>query len=135
MKSIVEEAMDHKNSLGIRTPYDLVNRVAAAHPDLGPRFKARVEKFSVSLIMNQVRTKNDIDTGHAVRSVCKKYFGIDAQYVGYLDYDNAVWQSVRKRRPLLLEYPYSGLVPEFAQIVKNLEDDERFPRTDILRTP
>ena len=124
--------MDHKNQLGIRTPRDLISQLVKSHPDMGLKFQEEVQKFSVSLIMNQVRTKNDIDTGHSVRSICKKYFGIEAKYVGYLDYDNAVWQSVRKRRPLILEYPYSVLVQEFAQIAKNLDDDERLPRTDIL---
>jgi flagellar biosynthesis protein FlhG len=135
LKSLVDHAMDQKNAFGIKTPRDLINRLINSHPEQGLKFQEEVQKFSVNLIMNQVRTKNDIDTGHAVRSVCKKYFGIEAKYVGYLDYDNAVWQSVRKRRPLILEYPYSVLVQEFAQIAKNLDEDERLPRTDVLRTP
>jgi flagellar biosynthesis protein FlhG len=132
LKSIVDHAMDHKNELAIRTPYDLIALLIKSHPELGRKFEDEVKKFAVNLIMNQVRTKNDIDTGHSVRSVCKKYFGIEAKYVGYLDYDNAVWQSVRKRRPLILEYPYSVLVQEFAQIAKNLDEDERLPRTNVL---
>jgi flagellar biosynthesis protein FlhG len=74
------------------------------------------------LLMNQVRTKSDVEAGHSMKSVCKKYFGIDADYVGYLDYDNAVWQAIRKRRPLILEYPYSSLVNGFSVISKHLVD-------------
>ena len=133
MQSIVEQAMDHKNTLGIRTPSDLVNKLVEFNPEKGRAFKAEVEKFQIYLIMNQVRTQNDVEVGHSVRLVCKKYFGIETHYVGYLDYDNAVWQSVRKRRPLVLEYPYSNLVTEIAQIAKTLDDYERYPRPNILR--
>ncbi|MDZ4677026.1 MAG: P-loop NTPase [Oligoflexia bacterium] len=135
LTSLVEQAMDHKNALGIRTPNDLINKIAAQNPQYGEAFKAEVEKFKIYLIMNQVRTKNDVDVGHAISSVCKKYFGIEAEYVGYLDYDNAVWQSVRKRRPLILESPYNSLVQTFAQMAKHLDNDERSPRAVILRTP
>lgn len=135
LKAIVDQAMDHKNHLGIKTPNDLVNRLANLNPGVGEAFKEAVQSFQVYLIMNQVRTQNDVEVGHSVRLVCKKYFGIETHYIGYLDYDNTVWQSVRKRRPLILEYPYSNLVNEFAQIARNLDDDERYPQPNILRTP
>jgi flagellar biosynthesis protein FlhG len=134
LKAVVDQAMDHKNHLGIRTPSDLINRIAQLNPAMGEKFKEEVQKFEVFLIMNQVRTQNDVEVGNSVRTVCKKYFGIETHYVGYLDYDNAVWQSVRKRRPLILEYPYSNLVGQFAQIAKNLDDYERYPRSNLLRT-
>ena len=41
-------------------------------------------------------------------------------YSGYLDYDAAVWQSVKKRKPLLMEFPNSRLVNNFDRIVHKL---------------
>jgi flagellar biosynthesis protein FlhG len=134
IKSLVDQAMSEKNSLGIRTPSDLVNKISLINPEVGRLFRAEVEKFEVFLTMNQVRTQSDVEIGHAVTTVCKKYFGIETHYIGYLEYDNAVWQSVRKRKPLILEYPYSNLVAEFTLIAKNLDDYERYPRSNILRT-
>ncbi|MCC6276865.1 MAG: P-loop NTPase [Oligoflexia bacterium] len=133
LKSVVDEAMDQKNNMGIKTPNDLIKHVISKNPQHADALKKEVEKFNLFLIMNQIRTKNDVDTGSAIASVCKKYFGIDVQYVGYLDYDNAVWQSVRKRRPLLLEHPFSNLVQSFAHMVKVLDSDEGSTRTNILR--
>jgi flagellar biosynthesis protein FlhG len=135
LKSIIDQAMDHKNTLGIKTPRDLVDKIAKLHPDVGARFREEVQKFAIYLVMNQVRTQNDVEIGHSVRTVCKKYFGVDTHYVGYLEYDNAVWQAIRKRKPLILEFPYSNLVSEFSLIAKNLDDYERHPRSNILRTP
>ncbi len=133
MKSLVEEAMDQKNTLGIRTPHDLINKIVQLNSSIGEVFRARVEEFKIFLMLNQVRTMSDVDTGDSVKMVCKKYFGIDTYYSGYIDYDNMVWQSVRKHRPLVLEYPHNQLVHQFNNIVKNLSDDERLSRTKLLR--
>ena len=82
--------------------------------------KNEISKFKPRLIINQVRTQADIDIGFSMKSICKRYFGIDMEYVGYLDYDSAVWQSIKKRKPLLMEYPNSKLVSNFDKIVNKL---------------
>lgn len=124
MKRVIEEAMDHKNNLGIRTPFDLINYVAKVDPIAGKTFRAELTKMQIGLIVNQVRTSSDIEIGNQVKSVCQKYFGLSTHYLGYLDYDNAAWQALRKRRPLILEYPYSGLVSQFQKITKALLDNQ-----------
>ena len=117
---IVEAAMDSRNQHGIRSPSDLVRFIQRTQPELGMRLGERISSFQVQLLLNQVRTREDIEIGNSMRSVCKKYFGIDASYLGYIDHDNAVWQSLRKRRPLIVEFPYSSIVGQFLGITKNL---------------
>ena len=104
------------------TPFDLLLEVEASNPELGKRLIEEITSFKPKLIMNQVRTQADIDIGFSMKSICKKYFGIDIQYVGYLDYDPTVWQSVKKRKPLLVEFPQSKLVSNFDKIVHRLLD-------------
>ena len=43
----------------------------------------------------------NVKLGFAVCSVCRKYFGIDAEYLGYVNYDEAVRRSVSARRPVV----------------------------------
>lgn len=120
IQSLIESAMDSKNELGIRSPADLVRYIAQVNPEAGVRLNNKIADFSVQLLLNQVRTRSDIDLGHSMKSVCKKYFGIEANFLGYIDHDNAVWQSLRKRRPLVIEHPYSSIVGQFLQSTKNL---------------
>ena len=61
--------------------------------------------------------------GFSIQNVCKRYFGININYVGYLDYDASVWQSVKKRKPLLMEFPNSKLVNNFDRMVQKLLDN------------
>ncbi|MBT3583565.1 MAG: AAA family ATPase [Halobacteriovoraceae bacterium] len=116
---IIDQAMNAKISQN-STPADLVNRVIEINPEVGHKLKAEISRFVPKLIINQVRTQADIDIGFSMKIICRKYFGIDLDYVGYLEYDATVWQSVKKRKPLLMEFPNSGLVGNFDRIVHHL---------------
>jgi flagellar biosynthesis protein FlhG len=120
IRPLVEMAMDPKNPLGIKSPSDLFREVNKASPEAGIKLKKEIEKFQPKLIINQVRTQTDIDIGASVKTVCKKYFGIEMDYLGHLDYDSSVWQAVRRKRPMMLEFPNSKLVSNIEQIVQNI---------------
>lgn len=122
IQPLINQAMNAKISTPQSTPTDLVKKVIEINPDMGYKLSAEISKFKPKLIINQVRSQQDIDIGFSIQSVCKRYFGIDMDYVGYLDYDATVWQSVKKRRPLLMEYPNSKLVTNFDKIVHKLLD-------------
>lgn len=104
------------------TPSQLVEKIVTFNPDMGSKLKAEIGKFCPKLVLNQVRTQTDIDIGPSMRIICRKYFGIDLGFLGHLEYDATVWQSVKKRRPLLMEFPNSALVSNFDRIIKNLLD-------------
>lgn len=124
IRPMIDMAMDQRNPLGIRSPADLVRAATKYSPEIGALLRSEIMSFKPKLIINQSRTQNDIDIGFSIKSVCKKYFGIDMDYIGYLDYDSAVWQSVRKKRPLLLEFPNSKLATNFHRISKHLLQQE-----------
>jgi flagellar biosynthesis protein FlhG len=102
------------------TPAELIDKVIEINEEKGLLLKAEIEKLSPKLVINQARTQADVDIGHSMKIICKKYFGIQLDYVGYLDYDATVWQSVKKRKPLLMEFPNSTLVNSFDRIVHRL---------------
>lgn len=120
IRDLVEEAMDSRNELGIRSPADLLRRVAERNPQAGESLHRLISDFNVHIVLNQVRTRADVELGHSIKSVCQKYFGIECDYLGYIDHDNAVWQALRKRRPLIIEHPYSSIVGQFLNMTKNL---------------
>ena len=57
--------------------------------------------FRPRIIVNEVRTAEDIKLGFGVTSVCRKYFGIEAEYLGYVNHDPTVRRSVLARRPVI----------------------------------
>lgn len=120
VEPMIEQALNSKIASGQTTPADLIKRISIDYPELGTKIRHELLSLRPNLIMNQVRSQADIDIGYSIQSICRKYFGIEMPFPGYLDYDQSVWQSVRKRKPLLIEFPNSKLVHNFDRIVHRL---------------
>lgn len=130
-RSYIDSTMNRKNELGIRTPADLVRNLEELYPEIGSQVRNAFNKFEIKLVLNQSRTEADAEIGFGVRNVCKKYFGLNVDYLGHLEYDSAVWQSVRRRRPLAIEFPSSPLMPTIQRMVGGLvaEQAEKLKRS------
>jgi flagellar biosynthesis protein FlhG len=120
VRHLVEQAMDLKTTGGIRTPKDLLAEVRRLSPTEGADLQQRMEQFKLSIIVNQVRAKSEADIGKSVLLVCERYFGMSVDYMGYLPYDSAVWQSIRHRVPFLVDAPNSVAVTHLEAIMRNL---------------
>jgi flagellar biosynthesis protein FlhG len=101
VRKLVSQAMDQRNERGIRTPLDLLKEIEAQDPVEGARFVETMRSFRPRIVVNEVRTAEDIKLGFAVSSVCRKYFGVDAEYLGYVSHDDKVRRSIQARRPVI----------------------------------
>lgn len=120
IRTLVELAMDLKNTRGLRSPKDLLTEIQRLSPADGAEFQKLMDQFQISIIVNQVRAKSEGDIGKSVQMVCERYFGIKVNYLGYLPHDSSVWQAVRKRKPFLLDSPNSAVVTHLESILRNL---------------
>ena len=93
--------MDQKNERGIKSPLDLLREIEATDTAEAHRFVETMRVFRPRLVVNTVRTAEDVKLGFAVASVCKKYFGIEVEYLGYVNYDDEARRSVSLRRPIV----------------------------------
>ncbi|WP_374031540.1 hypothetical protein [Bdellovibrio bacteriovorus] len=78
----------------------------------------------VRLLVNTSRNQANDDLGHSMKSVCNKYYDLGIDYIGAIDYDNAVWQSVRVREHVLVAQPFTPLAGQFLATCKQLIDPE-----------
>jgi flagellar biosynthesis protein FlhG len=120
IKEIIDASFDQKNFLGIRTPADLLAVVGRLDPVALEVIHKSVETYHPNIIINQVRSQADIDVGKAICSVCRRYFGLSMNYVGYLEYDNSVWKAVRSKNSVIHEFPTSILASRFDRITRTL---------------
>jgi flagellar biosynthesis protein FlhG len=105
VRALVTQAMDQRNERGIRTPADLLREIEQLDPSEGGRFAETLRRFRPRLLINDVRTADEIKLGFSVRSVCRSYFGLEAEYLGYVNHDAGVRESVVARRPLVDVHP------------------------------
>jgi flagellar biosynthesis protein FlhG len=122
IQPLIQQAMSSRPQGQMFLPSDLVKKVSELNPALGEKLQNEIAKFKFYLVMNQIRTPQDIEIGNSIRNVAKKYFGVEIFYIGHLEYDASVWQSIKKRKPVTLEYPNSPLVVSFKKIVGRLMD-------------
>jgi flagellar biosynthesis protein FlhG len=50
----------------------------------------------------------------------RKYFGLEMDYLGFINYDDEMWRTLRARRPLLVERPDVPAAKAFAVIADAL---------------
>jgi flagellar biosynthesis protein FlhG len=103
-----------------RSPVDLVASVVERDPEAGANLASQLAAFRPRLVVNQVRTQQDADMGHAVVAAWRKYFGLEMEYLGAIDYDDEMWRAVRHRRPLLIERPEVPAGQAFERIAERL---------------
>lgn len=122
IQSVIDEAMDQKNKHGIRTPSDLVRYIQTVNPADGKLLKNQLSDLKLRLVVNQTRSHHEADLGTAMRSVCLKYFGVDLDYAGCIDFDNSAWQSLRKKQPLVSALPFSNLTSALFKMARALAE-------------
>jgi len=124
-RELVSGAMDQRNERGIRSPLDLLREIEAIDSEEAGRFVQTMRRFRPRIIVNQVRSAEDIRLGFAVSSVCRKHFGFEPEYLGYVNYDEAARKSISARTPVV-EYQGSSDAAIYLQrIARKLVADEQ----------
>jgi len=134
VRGLVTQAMDQHNERGIRSPADLLREIETLDPSEGARFVATLRRFRPRLVVNEVRTAEEIKLGFSVRSVCRKYFGIESEYLGYVNHDPAVRRAVVARRPLVEHQPGCDAAVYLRRVARKLIRTLGEPGSDPGRT-
>lgn len=74
----------------------------------------------VRLVVNACRSEANLQLGDSISSVCRKFFNLKIEATMSLEFDNAVWQSVKNREPVLQAHPFSPLAGQFLTTCKEL---------------
>ena len=112
----------------LRTPGEVVREVAKVSPEAAAQLERTLRAFRVKLVVNQVRSEADHSVGRAVVAAWKKFFGLDMDYLGAIAYDDSAWQTVRKRRPLLVDAAGSAAASNVTDVAEALAAMDR-PRS------
>lgn len=121
----LKETMENRKKLKIRTPGDLLHYMKKNYPDEGTKLSELMDTLSLSIILNQGRSQNDLKLAPSIKTVCNKYFGINCDLLGEIEYDNAVWQSLRHKKHLIAENPQSRLYTQLMRVARKLAGNKK----------
>ncbi len=114
---------------GMPSPLDLYYAVKDNDPALAERVLEEINRYRPRIVVNQTRTRADLDLGAQLKSAGKRRLGLNIDYLGHLEADDAVWGAVRKRRPLVVEHPESKVSKNVERIVRKLLAADQTDRT------
>lgn len=122
-KEIVEHMWEQREKYKIKSLKELIESLKESFSYLGDILDRELYDFKIYLVLNKIRSTQDILIGFSMKSIFKKYLGINAQFIGYIEYDDAVWRSIRERQPLMQNYSLSRVAKEIGLFTENLLHD------------
>jgi len=119
-KKTFQDAWLNRAAYKITILKQLIDHLTASSEDVQAIIAQELDHFCVQIILNQVRNNQEIMIGTSVKSVCLKYFGLNARYAGFLEYDDFIPRCINKRQPYLKAYPESRCAKELESLAANL---------------
>ena len=120
LDELVKTLMKNQEQNNIRVPADLINSIIKLEPKKGVELKHLMDQLRFDVVINQTRGTKEVMIGQSIEAVCRKYFGSKTSLLGHIEYDNAVWHALRKRKPLILEYPNSAIYSQIMALSRDL---------------
>ncbi len=102
------------------TPIDIVEAIHRYDHVLGNTAARELARLSPRLVVGQTRLRSDLELGPAMSAIAGRFLGVDIDYIGHVEYDDAAWLSVRKRVPLLIESPTSKSARNIERIARRV---------------
>ncbi len=88
-------------------PPELIEALDRTDPALAELAAGELSRLAPRLVVNGTRVRSDLDLGPSMQAISARFLGIELEYVGHVEQDDAVWLTVRRRRPLLVDSPTS----------------------------
>ena len=105
---------------GIVGPLDLYLGAVESGDEYVEHLRAAIRSFAPQLVINAARSKHDMELGRAIASAARRRLAVPLGYLGHLEYDEAVWASTRRRRPLLVEHPEARITKCIEKVTRGL---------------
>jgi len=100
------------------SPQELTRVLMRYDANLGRMAAVELARLRPRLVVNGTRLRTDTDLGVTMGEMSKRYLGVAVDYLGYVEHDDAVWLSVRKSRPLLIDNPTSKSARNIERIAR-----------------
>jgi flagellar biosynthesis protein FlhG len=115
---LVERAESEVGALP--SPIELVRTITRYDASVGARAATELAQLRPRLVVNLARLRTDSELGSAMCDLAFRYLGARLDYVGHVEQDDAVWLSVVKSRPLLIDSPTSKSARNLERIARRV---------------
>jgi flagellar biosynthesis protein FlhG len=120
---------------GIPTPNQIYEVARERDPNMGEAIHRAMAEFKPRLVVSMTRTRDDLELGPALVSVGRRHLALPFDYLGYVEAEDVAWVTVRKRRPLLVDYPEAKVAKDIERIARRILSLETKERPECVGVP
>ncbi|MBW2035113.1 MAG: AAA family ATPase [Deltaproteobacteria bacterium] len=120
LKHVVRDAWQNRGEHNVKNFRQLIDHLRGMSDPIRQIINEELSSFTIYIILNQIRTSEDVMVGNSVKSICIKYFGLNTQYIGYVEYDDFISRCINKRQAYMETYPTSRCAKEIERLTENL---------------
>jgi len=102
------------------SPRELVLEIARFDESVANVAAAVLQDMHPALVVGKTRLRRDLELGPAMSSLAERYLGVSLDYLGYVEQDDAVWLTARRRRPLLIDAPTSKSARNIERVARRI---------------
>lgn len=106
---------------------DIIEVVLKFDPEKEAFLKAFIGKFQFKMILNQFRKSADASLGEKIKTVCNRHFYSPFEFLGRVDFDERVIDSIYARKLYVKDYPTTTTAVELKQIAELLTNGQPAP--------
>lgn len=88
-------------------PIEICKHLAKVDPGLALAAMQLLGRLRPRFVINQTRVKSDLELAPNIQLVCARRLGVQLDFAGTIDHDDAVWLAHRQHQPLLVNNPSS----------------------------
>jgi flagellar biosynthesis protein FlhG len=120
LKDVVQNTWKNRREYDIKNLNQLIDYLKGLSKTMENIINRELSSFKTYIILNRISSSQEIMVGDSVKSICRKYFGLHANYVGYIEYDAIISRCINKRQPYMRTYPASRCAKEIERLTENL---------------
>ncbi|MBX3216537.1 MAG: helix-turn-helix domain-containing protein [Labilithrix sp.] len=116
--SLVDRAIKEIGRLP--SPLDVIRVLAKSDRTLAELAWAELSRMRLHLTVNQTRVRTDLELAGAMSGLAKRHYGVTLDELGWVEHDDTVWLTVRRRKPLLVDSPTSKAARNIERIARRV---------------
>ncbi|MBW1754198.1 MAG: hypothetical protein JRJ46_14115 [Deltaproteobacteria bacterium] len=121
--AIVKNAVIGPNNEAMKS-HDIIDIVLKHDPVRGELLKDKLSEFKFKFIINQFRKNLDAKLGDKLETVCNRHFYSNFEFLGSINYDERVCDSVIYKKLFVLKYSYTTSSIELKTIADKITKTE-----------
>lgn len=116
--ALVDRAMKEIGRLP--SPLELIGHISKTDRRLAELAWVEATRTHLYLTVNQTRVRTDLELAVAMCGLAKRHYAVQLDELGWVEHDDTVWLTVRRRRPLLVDSPTSKAARNIERIARRV---------------